>query len=85
MRLRVQSLERMSLALLEDAQGAAGPELDALRAQIRAGDLTPVLRVYEADIRAPLRSALGGTLLRSVFVQVQKAKVPPAARWTGRR
>ncbi|KAJ7070564.1 NCA2-domain-containing protein [Mycena amicta] len=43
--------------------------------QIRVGDLTPVLQLYEEDIKRPVKSALTGTLLRSMFIQVQKAKV----------
>ncbi|KAJ4492077.1 ATP synthase regulation protein NCA2-domain-containing protein [Lentinula edodes] len=35
---------------------------------------TPVLKLYKEDIKSPFRSAVGGTLLRTVFIQVQKAK-----------
>jgi len=71
----LDSLERMTLALAADALHYGPEQLAALAAQIRLGDLTPVLRIYEEDIKSPLRSALTGTLLRSIFVQVQKAKV----------
>ena len=65
----------MTLALAREKLNYTGEQLQALSAQIRKGDLTPVLEIYEQDIKAPVRSAIGGTLLRSVFIQVQKAKV----------
>lgn len=65
----------MTLSLARDELHYDSAQLDALAQQIRLGDLTPILRIYEEDIRRPLRSALTGTLLRSVFIQVQKAKV----------
>lgn len=49
--------------------------MSALSIQIRQGDLTPVMQIYEDDIRSPLKSVVGGTLLRTLLVQVQKAKV----------
>ncbi|GLB38357.1 putative NCA2-domain-containing protein [Lyophyllum shimeji] len=69
------SLERMTLALAKDQLKYTPEQLEALSRQIRQGDLTPVLRIYEEDIKSPVKSALTGTLLRSVFIQVQKAKV----------
>ncbi|KAE9407961.1 NCA2-domain-containing protein [Gymnopus androsaceus JB14] len=69
------SLERMSLSLATDQLNYTPAQLDALSARIRLGDLTPVLKLYEEDIKSPLKSAIGGTLLRTLFIQVQKAKV----------
>lgn len=65
----------MTLALARDKLQYNEDQLAALSKQIRLGDMTPVMEVYEEDIRKPLRSAIGGTLLRNVFIQVQKAKV----------
>lgn len=65
----------MTLALAHDKLHYNQDQLEALSKQIRLGDLTPVLEIYEEDIKNPVRSAVTGTLLRSVFVQVQKAKV----------
>jgi nuclear-control-of-ATPase protein 2 len=67
----------MTLALAHDKLQYGPEQLTALAQQIRLGDLTPVLRIYEEDIKSPLKSAVTGTLLRSIFVQVQKAKVSP--------
>ncbi|KIJ64535.1 hypothetical protein HYDPIDRAFT_28474 [Hydnomerulius pinastri MD-312] len=71
----LDSLERMTLALAQEKLGYDQTQLAALSQQIRLGDLTPILRIYEEDIKSPVKSAVAGTLLRSLFVQVQKAKV----------
>ena len=65
----------MTLALARDKLAYTQDQLERLSAQVRVGDLTPVMEMYEDEIRRPLRSALMGSLLRNVFVQVQKAKV----------
>ena len=65
----------MTLALARDKLAYTQDQLERLSAQVRVGDLTPVMEMYEDEIRRPLRSALTGSLLRNVFVQVQKAKV----------
>lgn len=68
------SLERMVTTLLED-RGVRGSALADASVRVQNGDLTPVMQLYEAQIREPVRSVLSGTLIRSVLVQVQKAKV----------
>jgi nuclear-control-of-ATPase protein 2 len=65
----------MTLALAKDKLNYSQDQLASLSKQIRLGDLTPVLEIYEEDIKNPVKSAVTGTLLRSVFVQIQKAKV----------
>ncbi|KAJ7654165.1 ATP synthase regulation protein NCA2-domain-containing protein [Mycena rosella] len=70
----LDSLERMTLSLARDQLHYDSTQLTALSKQIRLGDLTPVLQLYEEDIKRPVKSALTGTLLRSMFIQVQKAK-----------
>lgn len=65
----------MALALAKEKLSYSQEQLDAFSMKIRSGDLTPILEIYEEDIKRPLKSAVAGTLLRSVFVQVQKAKV----------
>lgn len=78
----IQSLHRMAISLTRDtyralpeAPKAHTPALDELTAQIASGDLTPVLKIYENDLRSPFRSALTGSLIRSLLVQVQRMKV----------
>ncbi|OAA64253.1 nuclear control of ATP synthase 2 protein [Niveomyces insectorum RCEF 264] len=46
-----------------------------LRAKVRAGDVTPVLRAYESGLRSPLQAAVRGDLVRPLLIQVQKTKV----------
>jgi nuclear control of ATPase protein 2 len=65
----------MTLSLAKDKLNYDAQQLQALSERIRVGDLTPVLEIYEKDIKSPLKSAIAGTLLRSIFIQVQKAKV----------
>ena len=67
----------MALALARDSLKYTPTELEMLATRVRMGDLTPVMEIYEEDIRTPFRSALTGTLLRNLFIQIQKAKV----RW----
>jgi len=65
----------MTLSLARDSLNYSQTQLEALAQQVRLGDLTPVMQIYEEDIRTPIRSAVSGTLLRNAFIQVQKAKV----------
>ncbi|GJE91742.1 NCA2 domain-containing protein [Phanerochaete sordida] len=71
----LESLERMTLALAKEKLNYTAEQMAALSEQVRHGDLTAVMQIYEDDIRNPLKSAIGGTLLRTLLVQVQKAKV----------
>jgi nuclear-control-of-ATPase protein 2 len=43
--------------------------------QVRSGDLTSVLKQYEQELHNPIRGALTGNLIRSLLIQIQKAKV----------
>ena len=65
----------MTLAFAQDKLRYGPEQLESLSRQIKLGDLTPVLRIYEEDIKNPFTSAITGTLVRSLFVQIQKAKV----------
>lgn len=65
----------MALSLAKDELHYSPTQLNNLSNAVHQGDLTPILRIYETDIRTPFRSAVTGTLLRSLFIQVQKAKV----------
>lgn len=65
----------MALSLGKDKLSLNDTQLQQLAEQIRQGDLTPVLRIYEEDIKAPVRTALTGSLVRSLLIQIQKAKV----------
>ncbi|KAF8627426.1 hypothetical protein AX17_006241 [Amanita inopinata Kibby_2008] len=79
----LNSLERMALSLAKDELHYGTEQLQDFSQKIRVGDLTPILELYEEDIKHPMKSALLGTLLRSVFIQVQKAKVDIDQTLTG--
>ncbi|KAJ7600757.1 NCA2-domain-containing protein [Mycena floridula] len=71
----LDSLERMTLSFAKDQLRYGADQMDSLSQQIRVGDLTAVLKVYEKDIEHPFKAALMGSLLRSLFIQIQKTKV----------
>ncbi|KIM30058.1 hypothetical protein M408DRAFT_66872 [Serendipita vermifera MAFF 305830] len=75
LRADLESLERMAMALGQEKLGYTPEQLHALHDQVQRGDLTLVLKVYEEDIKSPIRSAIGGTLIRSLLIQIQKMKV----------
>ncbi|EON96549.1 putative atp synthase regulation protein nca2 protein [Phaeoacremonium minimum UCRPA7] len=50
-------------------------QIEDIRAKVKAGDVTPVLRAYEKDLRKPFYGAVRGDLIRSLLIQVQKTKV----------
>lgn len=72
----------MAVDLSRDRLSLNESEVQQLSERIRQGDLTPVLRIYEEDIKTPVRTALTGNLIRSLLIQIQKAKVrlSPQAR-----
>ncbi|ETS83841.1 hypothetical protein PFICI_05717 [Pestalotiopsis fici W106-1] len=76
------SLERMVVEFASDKPSAAigtssisESQLSDIRAKVREGDVTPVLRAYEKDLRSPFVGALRGDLVRTLLIQVQKTKV----------
>ncbi|KAK9412774.1 putative Nuclear control of ATPase protein 2 [Seiridium unicorne] len=76
------SLERMVVDFASDKPSAAigSPSISEsqvadIRAKVREGDVTPVLRAYEKDLRTPFMGAVRGDLVRTLLIQVQKTKV----------
>lgn len=72
------SLERMVVDFA--IQNPDGPALNEtqiadMRAKVREGDLTPVLKAYEKDIQNPVKGAIMGNLASALLIQVQKTKV----------
>lgn len=77
-----ESLERMVVEFAVDRPelvGGTGPlsdaDLSSIRAKVREGDVTPVLRAFETGLRKPFQGAVRGDLVRSLLIQVQKTKV----------
>ncbi|KAF4629842.1 hypothetical protein G7Y89_g8310 [Cudoniella acicularis] len=50
-------------------------QIAEIRAKVAEGDLTPVLRAYEKDLRKPFIGTVRGDLVRTLLIQVQKTKV----------
>lgn len=75
------SLERMVVDFARDNPDSsigASPndtDLSIIRAKVREGDLTPVLRAYEKDLRRPFIGTVRGDLVRALLIQIQKTKV----------
>ena len=73
------SLERMVIDFAKDTSsssvGLSGLEIAELRAKVKEGDLTPVLKAYEKDLRRPFIGTVRGDLIRALLIQIQKTKV----------
>ncbi|GAA5970327.1 hypothetical protein JCM3765_003045 [Sporobolomyces pararoseus] len=83
LRSDLESLERMVVDFARDEYHLSGSELDVLAEKVRSGDLTTVLKAWEQDIKSPIRSAVGGSLIRTLLIQVQKVKVDVALAMDG--
>ncbi|KAI0596464.1 ATP synthase regulation protein NCA2 [Biscogniauxia sp. FL1348] len=77
-----ESLERMvvDFAIDKPTVATGAPSLSEsqvaeIRAKVREGDVTPILRAYEKDLRTPFTGAVRGDLVRTLLIQVQKTKV----------
>ncbi|CAF9939852.1 MAG: Nuclear control of ATPase protein 2 [Alectoria fallacina] len=75
------SLERMVIDFARDNPNTSTglplteSEISVIRTKIREGDLTPVLRAYEKDLRKPFMGTIRGDLVRALLIQIQKTKV----------
>lgn len=85
-----ESLERMVVDFSIDKPHFASEtgsvtdaQIEAIRAKVAEGDVTPVLRAFEKDLRSPFKGAVRGDLVRSLLIQVQKTKVDLEVAMTG--
>ncbi|KAI0482452.1 ATP synthase regulation protein NCA2 [Xylariaceae sp. FL0804] len=85
-----ESLERMVVDFAKDKPSAATgsssiseSQLADIRTRVREGDVTPILRAYEKDLRSPLRGTVTGDLVRTLLIQVQKTKVDVEVAMSG--
>ncbi|KOS18219.1 Nuclear control of ATPase protein 2 [Escovopsis weberi] len=89
-----ESLERMVVDFAIDKPHLAGggsgsgstlsaAQIADIRTKVAEGDVTPVLRAYEQDLRSPFVGAVRGDLVRSLLIQVQKTKVDLEVAMTG--
>jgi nuclear control of ATPase protein 2 len=75
-----ESLERMVVDFAVDRPNDTGTaytesEIEIIRGKVKEGDLTPVLKAYERDLRQPFVGTIRGDLVRALLIQVQKTKV----------
>jgi len=80
------SLERMVVDFaVSNPEGPALNETQIadIRAKVREGDLTPVLRAYEKEIQSPVKGAIMGNLASALLIQVQKTKVDVEVAMSG--
>ncbi|CAI4211338.1 unnamed protein product [Parascedosporium putredinis] len=85
LRADLESLERMVVDFAVDkphfatADGVATQLTEAqvteIRSRVTQGDVTPVLKAFEKDLKSPFLGAVKGDLVRSLLIQVQKSKV----------
>lgn len=72
------SLERMVVDFVRDRpdlhQGVVA-DTTAIVNSVKEGDLTPVLKAYERDLRSPFVGTIRGDLIRALLIQIQKTKV----------
>jgi nuclear-control-of-ATPase protein 2 len=72
------SLERMVVDFaIKNPDGPAlnDTQIADIKAKVREGDLTTVLKSYEKDIQSPVKGAIVGNLASALLIQVQKTKV----------
>lgn len=71
------SLERMVVEFVLDRPdlNQSHSDIEAIINKVKEGDLTPVLKAYERDLRAPLVGTVRGDLIRALLIQIQKTKV----------
>ena len=75
------SLERMVIDFVVDQSSTASKnaltdaEIANIRWKTKEGDLTPILKAYEHDLRRPFVGTIRGDLVRALLIQIQKTKV----------
>lgn len=81
------SLERMVVDFVIDRGSSNGDmavaNTDAITVKVREGDLTPVLKAYERDLRTPFVGTFRGDLVRALLIQIQKTKVDVEVAMSG--
>ncbi|KAK7204149.1 ATP synthase regulation protein NCA2-domain-containing protein [Myxozyma melibiosi] len=84
----MESLERMVVDFAVDTGGGSGAvvtaaEISGIKDGVREGDLSTVLRVYEQELKSPIKNAVRGELIRTLLIQMQKTKVDVEVAITG--
>ncbi|KAL5596696.1 hypothetical protein BROUX41_006612 [Berkeleyomyces rouxiae] len=85
----LESLERMVVDFAKDrpqfvtqtenqeaiVSGLSAAQIADIQAKVSEGDVTPVLRAYEQNIRHPFSGTIRGDLVRALLIQIQQTKV----------
>ncbi|CCH46958.1 hypothetical protein BN7_6564 [Wickerhamomyces ciferrii] len=87
----LNSLKRMVIEYtLENSpeyKNLKSTDLEILKTQldqlVSNGDLTPLMKDYENDIKQPLKNLIKGKLTRALLIQIQKTKVDGAVAISG--
>ena len=69
------SLERMVVDFIQDQNDLSATDTHTIMNSVKEGDLTPVLKAYERDLRSPFVGTIRGDLVRTLLIQIQKTKV----------
>lgn len=80
------SLERMVVDFAiahPDGPALNESQIADIRAKVREGDLTPVLKAYEKDMQKPVMGAIRGNLINALLIQIQKTKVDVEVAMSG--
>lgn len=75
LRTDLDSLERMVLDFSKEKYKVSDTDLADMASRVRQGDLSSVLKVYETEMKSPVKSALTGSLVQALLIQLQKTKV----------
>ncbi|KAI0463195.1 hypothetical protein LJB42_003215 [Komagataella kurtzmanii] len=84
----LDSLERMVIDYaLEKSKLPPGTSLTTYRENlsemVKKGDLTPIMRDYESELKSPFKGIVMGDLVRNLLIQIQKTKVDGATAMNG--
>ncbi|KAH9819545.1 ATP synthase regulation protein NCA2-domain-containing protein [Melampsora americana] len=77
------SLERMTSDFGREKFGWNDERVREMAQHVREGNLTEVLKVWEHEIKTPIKSAIAGSLIRVLLIQIQKVKVDLAIAMEG--
>ncbi|QPG74717.1 hypothetical protein FOA43_002050 [Brettanomyces nanus] len=67
-------------SLSSDEKGAL---IDQIKYQVKSGDMHMVMKIYEDNVKAPVKSLVSGSMLRNLLIQIQKTKVDGAVALAG--
>ncbi|KAI7869689.1 ATP synthase regulation protein NCA2-domain-containing protein [Spinellus fusiger] len=75
LRSDLESLERMVANFARDHYTMSEADISYLSSQVREGDMSIVLKIYEQEIKSPIKNVVTGHLVQALLIQIQKTKV----------